>query len=333
MTHVPQCASCGTTDCPLFFCKQCNLVSYCGKQCQKTDWHCSHKNVCTKKNAKMYAEVQIRTVQPTTGEANMQSLRALLLKNKGADSQYLSIFRALDHEQRNKEIAIIAIASKKARKGKNGMTDTSERWAAVFATSQLAILCMLNHEWTAARKRVVEFFALLELFNATECSEMQRDLWEVDNYTACMQKNLEVLDGILMEAEDIIVRKQVFELPSGIDKTTRAYALMHRVQTSQDKQDKLGAEFAMLNFHSRMETVISTVSLLVDMSFDTANEINLAIHFKFIDQQMALGFRMFGTDHSAHDKHVEQLSVLKRLVGVVKRMKMRTLFSTSLYLN
>jgi len=40
----------------------------------------------------MYAEVQIRTVQPTTGEANMQRLRTLLLKNKGADSQYLSIF-------------------------------------------------------------------------------------------------------------------------------------------------------------------------------------------------------------------------------------------------
>jgi hypothetical protein len=278
----------------------------------------------------MYAEVQMCVLQSTTGEADMQSLRALLLKNKGADSQYLSIFRALDHKQRNKEIAIIASASKKARKGNSGMTDASQRWAAVFATSQLAILCMLNHEWIAARKRVLQFFALLELFNATECSKMHRDLWEVDNYTACMQKNLDVLDGILMEAEDSIVRKKVFEMSSGIDKTTQAYALVRRVQISQDKQDKLGAEFAMLNFHSRMETVISTVCLLVDMSFDTANEINLGIHFKFIDQQMALGFRMFGTDHSAYDEHVEQLSVLKRLVGVVKRMKMRTLFCTSL---
>jgi len=283
-----------------------------------------------KKGAEMYPEVQMCMLQPTTGEANMQRLRTLLLKNKGADSQYLSIFLALDHEQRDKEIAIIATASKKARKGKSGMTDASQRWAAVFATSQLAILYMLNHEWIAARNRVLEFVALLELFNATECTKMQRDLWEVDNYTACMQKNLKLLDGILMEAEDIIVRKRVFELPSGIDKTTQAYALMHRVQISQDKQDKLGAEFAMLNFHCRMETVISTVCLLVDMSFDTANEINLAIHFKFIDQQMALGLRMFRTDHSAYDEHVEQLSLLKRLVGVVKRMKIRTLFCTSL---
>jgi len=55
---------------------------------------------------------------------------------------------------------------------------------------------------------------------------MQRDLWEVDNHFACMEKNLMVLDGVFMNAKDIIKRQHVFDLPPGIDKATQTHALV-----------------------------------------------------------------------------------------------------------
>ena len=46
MLVTNKCACCKRSDCHLKVCSRCGLVSYCTKECQKTDWKRGHKAMC-----------------------------------------------------------------------------------------------------------------------------------------------------------------------------------------------------------------------------------------------------------------------------------------------
>jgi len=302
-----KCGFCKATNKRLYACKQCSLVSYCGKECQKNDWKRGHRERCGSE----VHHTQLHIHDATSGEAAVADRISLLDEKSYVCMQ---TFTAGTADERHACIKKVAKDSKAARKSTSGMNDVTRRWAAVFATSRLVILCMANNEFVPARKHVGEFFRLWNLFEVLECSQEQRNIWEVDCHLICMQKNQCVLDAMMLDTENLDTRMRVWALPPGQDKTAQTYALIANVEASQAMYKTLGKDFVHLNFAGRVFMIFTCLYLLVDLGTDTTDGIILAKSFALLDRQMVLCYDMLQNTHIIYDRHAEDEANFRRMV-------------------
>jgi hypothetical protein len=233
----------------------------------------------------------------------------------------METFLAGTADDRHACIKKVAKDSKAARKTSSGMQDVERRWAAVFATSRLVILCMANNEFVPARNHVTEFFRLWKLFEVLECSQEQRNIWEVDCHLICMTKNQCVLDAMLLDTENLDTRRRVWALPPGPEKTAQSYALIASVEASQAMYHTLGKDFVHLNFAGRVFMIFTCIYFLVDLGTNVADGVILSKTFRLLDKQMQLCGEMLQNQDISYEGRAQDDASFRRMVGIVKRMK------------
>jgi len=315
MSLARECVWCRATGVKLFRCANCCLVAYCGKDCQKIHWKRGHKKNCCRTETEM--TFSLTAAEPgrphkVVGDSTPENISMGLFVKMTKDEQKVAIlkFAKATHSNRNYDA--------------NTNTDVSLRWAAVSATSRLAMMSMKIDDWSSADTRLRAFFRLVKLLEVAEPTQAQRDEWHLESYVTSMTKNWHVVEEILLEADILATRKLVFQLEPGKHKSEQTYALVLRIMYSQQHYAKLGADYIEMNVHSRIEQIDLCISFLVDLGCtdeDVDNGVELYKTFGMLDSQLALGFSIFDSARQDYEQRAEQVSSLNYKKDVVQTMK------------
>jgi len=311
MSMARKCGWCRAADKQLFRCAKCCLVSYCGRDCQLKHWKSEHKASCRKTQLKITFSVVGENAPQIVGDSSPENIS-------------MGLFVKMTAAEKEEAVVKFSNATRSVRKYKDEMIDVSLRWAAVSATTRLALMKMVMNDWEGADTQVRAFFRLVERLEQIHPSQAQRDEWRLDNSVVSMTKNRCVVQEVLLKADIFVTQKRVWDLEPGKHKSEQTYALVQRIMLSQRHYVKLGPEYVEMNVYCRIQMVDMCMTFLVDLGCkheDVENGVELYKSFGMLDNQLALGFAIFDSAVKFYPERAEQFAKLKRLVGVVKTMK------------
>jgi len=206
--------------------------------------------------------------------------------------------------------------TKKMRKkpANAGPESAYQVWQRAMITSAVVGMQSLNHAPLSAKKALVKFFRLYEIFKTLESTQQQRDVWHVDSCVDAMVKNSYQIDQQLLNAENEAWRVRMAVMPLSPEKREQAFALVENIQLEQATYAPMGQVFLDANIACAVEICLQAVRMLVHLKCKGTDDFKC---LRLSQAQLSLARKMLaGTDvdYPARLQQMQQLNQLHFLV-------------------
>jgi len=153
------------------------------------DWKRGHKAICSKNTG----EVRMIVQGDSAGQSSAYAQEFLREHNLDHNLVPTSVFGNMSLEDNTAAAASFAAGTKKFRKkqAKSGPETAYQVGMEFCANSPLL-----------ARKAIVDFFKIYEVFKGMSSTKEQRDAWCVESYLSSMEFNSYQIDQQLLKAEN-----------------------------------------------------------------------------------------------------------------------------------
>ena len=306
-----KCAHCNCTDSHLKVCSSCVLVSYCSRACQKLDWKRGHKALCSKNTGEVRMIVQDEWVgQPYSDDAQE------FLRDHYLDPNLVPtcVFGNMSQEDNTAAAASFAASTKKLRKkqAKSGPETAYQVWKRAMTTSAVVGMEFCANSPLLAKKAIVDFFKIYEVFKGIPSTKKQRDAWNVESYLTAMEFNSYQIDQQLLKAENDAWRARLADMQPSPEKTHQVYSFLENIELEEQTYVKLGQEFLDANIKMLVQVCFQAVFQLMELGHDSNGADNDKI-LLLVEKQYDCASHMLAACKVQYPDRAEHLNQLKRI--------------------
>ena len=314
MLVTNKCACCKRSDCHLEVCSRCGLVSYCTKECQKTDWKCGHKAVCRKNTGEVRMIVQ-------DNEAGQSSACAQEFRSEHYLDHYLdhnsvptSVFEKMLLEDNTTAAAMFAASTKKFRKkqAKSGPETAYQVWERAMTTTAVVGMEFCANSPLMAKKAIIDFFKIYEDFKELPSTKEERAAWRVESYVSSMEFNSYQVDQQLLHAENEAWSARLAAIQPSQDKVHQIYSYIENIELEQQTYVKLGQQFLDANIDIMVEVCFHAVFQLMELGCDNY-EMDTRKITLLLDKQYDCASRLLAKCEVQYLRRAKHLAKLERL--------------------
>jgi len=323
---VPKCANCKRIDCSMLTCARCSLVAYCSKECQKHHWKNGHKGSCKKKTG----EVRLVSDEQTAGEAAALTSAFLQGNCMNADLP-TDIFHRMSLEERATSAAAFSVTTKKMRKKRanSGAETAHQVWKRAVAYTGVVGIEICNHAPFAAKKALLEFFRLHEVFQGMASTQEQRDIWNVHSYVKAMVYNSYQVDQQIMNAENEEWRARLEPMPPSVQRSEQVYLLVENIELEQATFGPLGQIFVDANVAFIVDSCVRAVHMLLQIGCPPAYGLDSIRSSKLMEKQLSVAYDILASTPATYHGRSEHIAALDRLRFFVVIRKLTPYAQTS----
>jgi len=285
-------------------------VAYCGKECQKQDWKTGHRDACIKK----MGEVRVITEEQTAGEAAALT-KAFLQENCMNADLPTDIFRQMSMDERATSAAAFSVTTKKMRKkrAKAGAETAHQVWKRAVAYTGVVGIEICNHSPFPAKKALVEFFRLHQVFEGMVSTQEERDIWNVHSYVKAMQFNSYQVDQQILHAENDAWSERLDLMPPSVQKSEQVYSLIENIELEENTFGPLGQIFLDANVAQVVEVCMHAVHMLLKIGHPPVFGVDAAKSTKLMEKQLSLARKILASTPAMYDGRPQHMAQLDRL--------------------
>ena len=313
MLVTNKCACCKRSDCHLKVCSRCGLVSYCTKECQKTDWKRGHKAMCNKNTDKVRMIVQ----DDEAGQACAQEF----ISEHYLDHNIVptSVFGNMLLEDNTAAAASFAASTKKFRKkqAKSGPETAYQVWKRAITTSAVVGIEFCANSPLMAKKAIIDFFKIYEDFKGLPSTKEERAAWRVESYVSSMEFNSYQVDQQLLHAENEAWSARLAAIQPSHDKVHQIYSYIENIELEQQTYVKLGQQFLDANIDIMVEVCFHAVFQLMELGCDNY-EMDTRKITLLLDKQYDCASRLLAKCEVPYLRRAKHLAKLERLKLILR---------------
>jgi len=306
-----KCAYCKCTESHLKVCSSCALVSYCSRACQKLDWKHGHKAVCFKNTGEVRVIVQDNCVGQPISDYAQEFLRDHCLDPNLVPT---SVFGNMSLQDNTAAAASFAASTKKLRKkhAKSGPETAYQVWKRAMTTTALVGMEFCANSPLRAKKALVKFFKIYEVFKGMPSTKEQRDAWNVESYLTSMEFNSYQIDQQLLKAENDTWRAKLADMQPSPEKTHQVYSFIENIELEEQTYVKLGQEFLDANIKMLVQVCFQAVFQLMELGHDS-NGADSDKSLLLVEKQYDCACHMLATCKVQYPDRADHLSQLERI--------------------
>ena len=316
MLVTDKCAGCKRHDCHLKVCSRCGLVSYCTKECQKMDWKRGHKAICHKNTG------EVRMIVQDDGAGQSSAYAQEFIREHYLDHNLVptSVFGNISLDDNTAAAASFAAGTKKFRKkkAKSGPETAYQVWKRAMTTSAVVGMEFCANSPLLAKKAIVDFFKIYEIFKGLPSTKEQREAWCVESYVSSMEFNSYQIDQQLLKAENDAWRARLAVMQPSQDKVRQVYSYIENIELEEQTYVKLGQQFLDANIQIMVQVCFHAVFQLMELGSDNY-EVDTRKIFLLVEKQYDCACRMLAkckVQYLGRAKHLAQLERLKLILRV-----------------
>ena len=320
MLVTNKCACCKRSDCHLKVCSRCGLVSYCTKECQKTDWKRGHKAVCRKNTGEVRMIVQDNGAGQSSACAQEFRSEHYLDHYLDHNSVPTSVFEKMLLEDNTTAAAMFAASTKKFRKkqAKSGPETAYQVWERAMTTTAVVGMEFCANSPLMAKKAIIDFFKIYEDFKELPSTKEERAAWRVESYVSSMEFNSYQIDQQLLKAENDAWRQRLAVMQPSPEKMRQVYSYIENIELEEQTYVKLGQPFLDANIKILVQVCLQAVFQLMALGCDH-NEVDAPKVFLLVQKQYKCACRMLAkckVQYLDRAEHLEQLERIKLILQV-----------------
>ena len=305
-----KCACCKRQDCHFKVCSRCGLVSYCSRECQKLDWKRGHKAMCHKNTG------EVRMIVQNDGAGQSSAIAQEFLREHYLDHNLVptSVFGNMSLEDNTVAAASFAADTKKFRKKhvKSAPETARQVWKRAVTTSAVVGMEFCANSPLTAKKAIVDFFKIYEVFKGLPSTQEERDAWCVESYLSSMEFNSYQVDQQLLHAENEAWSARLAAIQPSQDKVHQIYSYIENIELEQQTYVKLGQQFLDANIDIMVEVCFHAVFQLMELGCDNY-EMDTRKITLLLDKQYDCASRLLAKCEVQYLRRAKHLAKLERL--------------------
>jgi len=225
-----------------------------------------------------------------------------------------SVFGNMSQHDNTAAAASFAASTKKMRKKhvKSGPETAFQVWKRAMTTSAVVGMEFCANSPMLAKKAIVDFFKIYEVFKEMPSTKQQRDAWGVESYLIAMEFNSYQIDQQLLKAENDVWRTSLATMQPSPEKTQQVYRFLENIELEEKTYVKLGQQFLDANIKMLVQVCFQAIFQLMESGQDSRDVDDNKI-LSLVEKQYVCANHMMATCKVQYPDRAEHSAQLKRI--------------------
>jgi len=265
---------------------------------------------------------EVRMIVQNDGAGQSSAIAQEFLREHYLDHNLVptSVFGNMSLEDNTVAAASFAADTKKFRKKhvKSAPETARQVWKRAVTTSAVVGMEFCANSPLTAKKAIVDFFKIYEVFKGLPSTQEERDAWCVESYLSSMEFNSYQVDQQLLKAENDAWRQRLAVMQPSPEKMRQVYSYIENIELEEQTYVKLGQPFLDANIKILVQVCLQAVFQLMALGCDH-NEVDAPKVFLLVQKQYKCACRMLAkckVQYLDRAEHLEQLERIKLILQV-----------------